>query len=208
METHDADIQGLRDQLTDAEGRIAELKAERDEARTLVDQMVEQVSDGNAVIERWKEAFDMTLNDKGLWTWDPFIQRYDDLVIRYNELLAKWNKFVPTYNANVAPQPIGRPLDASSAQCAVVLKLRKTGKSFRAVADQTGLSLQTVRTILGRDAGTDRTSARRLQRIQPDKASSNRERARKRTRDALPRAMAETMDKAGKLLKDAKGLGR
>jgi hypothetical protein len=208
METHDADIQGLRDQLTDAERRIAELKAERDEARTLVDQMVEQVSDGNAVIERWKEAFDMTLNDKGLWTWDPFIQRYDDLVIRYNELLAKWNKFVPTYNANVAPQPIGRPLDASSAQCAVVLKLRKTGKSFRAVADQTGLSLQTVRTILGRDAGTDRTSARRLQRIQPDKASSNRERARKRTRDALPRAMAETMDKAGKLLKDAKGLGR
>lgn len=132
--------------FADAERRIAELKAGRDEARHLVDQMVEQVSDG--------------------------------------------------------------PLDASSAQCAVVLKLRKTGKSFRAVADQTGLSLQTVRTIVGRDAGTDRTSAGRLQRIQLDKAASNRERARKRTRDALPRAMAETMDKAGKLLKDAKGLGR
>jgi hypothetical protein len=170
--------------------------------------MAEQVSDSNAVIERWKEAFDMTLNDKGMWTWDPFIQRYDDLVSRYDELLHKWNRFVPQYNANVAPQPIGRPLDASSAQCAVVLKLRKAGQSFRAVADQTGLSLQTVRTIIGRDAGTDRTSARRLERIQPDKAASNRERARKRTRDALPRAMAETMEKAGKLLKNAKGLGR
>jgi hypothetical protein len=101
------------------------VKAERDEARNLVDQMVEQVSDGNAVIERWKEPFDMILNDKGMWTWDPFIQRYDDLVSRYNERLAKWNRFVPTYNANVAPQPIGCPLDASSAQCAVVLKLAK-----------------------------------------------------------------------------------
>jgi hypothetical protein len=208
METHDADVQDLQIRCADAERRIAELKAERDEARHLIDQMVEQVSDGNAVIERWKEAFDMALNDKGVWTWDPFIQRYDDLVSRYNELLAKWNRFVPTYNANVAPQPIGRPLDASSAQCALVLRLRRTGKSFRAVADETGLSLQTVRTIVGRDAGTDRTSARRLERIQPDKAASNRERARKRTRDALPRAMAETVEKAEKLLKEAKGLGR
>lgn len=112
----------------------------------------------------------MTLNDKGMWTSQPFIQRYDDLVIRYNELLARWNRFVPTYNANVAPQPIGRPLHASSGQCVVVLKLRKTGKSFRAVADETGLSLQTVRTIVGRDAGTDRTSARRLERIHPPHA--------------------------------------
>jgi hypothetical protein len=144
MEKHDADIQDLQDRLADAERRIAELKAERDEARNLVDQMVDKVSDGNTVIERWREAFDMTLNDKGMWTWDPFIQRHDDLVGRYNELLAKWNRFVPTYNANVAPQPIGRPLDASPTQCAAVLKLRKAGKSFRAVVDETGLSLQTV----------------------------------------------------------------
>lgn len=50
-------FQDLQDRLANAERRIAELKAERDEARNLVDQMVEQVSDGNAVIERWKEAF-------------------------------------------------------------------------------------------------------------------------------------------------------
>lgn len=208
MEKHDADIQDLQDRLADAERRIAELKAERDDARNMIERMVEQVAAGNAVIEQWREAFDMTLTDKGTWTWEPFIQRHDDLVSRYNELLAKWNKFVPRYNAVVAPQPIGRPLDASPAQCAAVHKLRKAGKSFRAVADETGLSLQTVRTIVGRDTGTDRTSARRLERIQPDKVTTIRERARKRTRDAIPRTMAETIENAGKLLKEAKGLGR
>lgn len=208
MEKHDADIQDLQDRLADAERRIAELKAERDDARDLIDRMVEQIDAGNAVIEQWREAFDMTLTDKGTWTWEPFIQRHDDLVSRYNELLTKWNKFVPQYNAVVAPQPIGRPLDASPAQCAAVRKLRKAGKSFRTVADETGLSLQTVRTIIGRDAGTDRTTARRLQKIQPDRAAQNSWQARKRTRDALPRTMAETEKNAGELIKEAKGLGR
>ena len=39
-----------------------------------------------------------------------------------------WNRFVPDYNAIVAPRNVGRPLAASEAQVATVLKLHKAGK--------------------------------------------------------------------------------
>ena len=37
-----------------------------------------------------------------------------------------------------------------------MLKLHKAGKSLRGIVDETSLSLQTVRTIVGRKNGTDR----------------------------------------------------
>jgi hypothetical protein len=66
----------------------------------------------------------------------------------------------------------------------------------------------TVRTIIGREARTDRTSARRLQKIDPEKAATNAWQARKRTRDALPKRIGEVLHQGAALLKEAKGLGR
>jgi hypothetical protein len=40
---------------------------------------------------------------------------------------------VPKYNAVVAPKNIGRPLEASEAQCLEVQRLRKTGASLRTI---------------------------------------------------------------------------
>ena len=58
-------------------------------------------------------------------------------------------------------QPVGRPLQASEAQCEHVRKLRKVGKSLRWIAEETSLTLSTVRTIVSKADGTDRTSQKR-----------------------------------------------
>jgi hypothetical protein len=50
-------------------------------------------------------------------------------------------------------QPVGRPLAASAAQCAEVLKLHKAGRSLRGIVEDTNLGLNTVRTIVGKAHG-------------------------------------------------------
>jgi hypothetical protein len=68
-----------------------------------------------------------------------------------------------------------------------VLKLHKAGGSLRGIAEDTSLGLATVRTIVSQKNGTDRTTVKHLERIDPDRAAAARWRARKRTRDALPK---------------------
>ena len=58
-------IAELEAELKSRDARIQELTAERDEERDLVNQMREHVEEADALIESWKEAFDMTLNDDG-----------------------------------------------------------------------------------------------------------------------------------------------
>ena len=56
---------------------------------------------------------------------------------------------------------VGRPLAATDAQQAQILRLREAGKSLRAIAAATGLSLRAVHTIVSKGKGTDRTSRKR-----------------------------------------------
>ena len=65
-----------------------------------------------------------------------------------------------------------------------------------------------MRTIIGRDERTDRTSLKRLQRIDPDKAALISSRARKHTRDALPKQINHLLAQGASLVKEAKGLGK
>jgi hypothetical protein len=89
-----------------------------------------------------------------------------------------------------------------------VLKLRKEGMPYRLIMDETGLGLQTIRTIIGRKERTDRTTVTRLERLGIDKAELNRTKARKRTRDALPKRINEALDEGAALVTEAKGLGK
>src|SRR5437588_3797710 len=57
----------VEDELRAAERRIAEMKAERDDAWNSVQRKQEYVEDVNATIESWIEAFEMTLGDDGMW---------------------------------------------------------------------------------------------------------------------------------------------
>jgi lambda repressor-like predicted transcriptional regulator len=202
-------IRQLEDDLKVAEQRIVELKAEVDEARNLVTRMEDHVKDSDALIDSWIEGFEMYLNENGDYTFaDGLTARHDKLFEKHVDLLKRWNKLVPRFNAVIQPKEIGRPLAASEAQCATVIKMKKSGLSLRTIADETNLSLQTVRTILGRETRTDRTSIARLVRIDPEHQAVVSWKARKRTRAALPKRINETLKDGAALLKEAKGLGK
>ena len=150
----------LQDELKRRDERIEELRQEIDEQRDLIQRMEESVADAENVIERWKEAFGMTQAESGGWTWEPFWNEYKALIDKFNDLVRQWNKYLPVINART--QPVGRPLAASEAQQATVCKLHKAGKSLRWIADETSLGFNTVRTIVGKAEGTDRTIASTL----------------------------------------------
>ena len=57
-------IRELEDALKEAERRVAEMRAERDQAFELVEQMKEHVSDVDALIDSWIEAFEMQLSEE------------------------------------------------------------------------------------------------------------------------------------------------
>jgi hypothetical protein len=64
------------------------------------------------------------------------------------------------------------------------------GASLREIVCETSLGLQTVRTIIGKADGSDRTNRQRneLRKLELNRARINAWRARKRTRDALAQA--------------------
>lgn len=193
----------LQDQVKYRDRRIEELRRELDESRDLIRRMEECVEDGGNVIESWCETFDMEQTADG-WTWKPFWEEHWAMIASYNELVHRWNRVVPLINI----QPVGRPLAASEAQVAQVLKLHKAGCSLRGIAEETGLTLSTVRTVTGRQAGTDRTSKLHRARIEPDRAQAARWKRQRRTGNALPKRAQHVVEQGRALRNEAKGLGR
>ena len=190
------EITRLKGEIELRDHRIKQLTEERDAERKLVTEMREHVEqanerieDGQRMVDNWIEGFDMILNDDGNWTWSKFVQDCEDIANRYMELQSKWNRHVGEFNEFHASKfrPIGRPLQASAAQCSQVLKLRAKGCSYREIIDDTGLSIQTIRTIINRGTKDDRTIKRHaeLQKITMDRGEQVRWRARKRTRDQV-----------------------
>ena len=196
----------LEDELKQRDARIRELRSDLDKAEALVSEMREQVEDAGALIDSWIEAFEMVQNEDGVWEWGPYAAAHDDLHSRYMALLRQWNAAVSDFNAVVRRRNVGRPLAASDAQRAQVLKLRKAGRSLRGIAENLSLGLATVRTIVEQGDGRDRTTVKHWQRIDPDRKQEASWRARKRTRDALPKRINETLAKGRELVKEAKGL--
>lgn len=199
-------IAELEDKLKQSERRVQELKADLDKERDLVSRMREHVESCSAQTESWIEAFDMVLGDDGKWHWNPTLAAGNEWFEKYSGLLRQWNAAVNDFNSVVAPRNVGRPLEASEAQRAQVLKLRKGGMSLRAIADEVSLGLQTVRTIVGQRDGTDRTTVKYARRIDPERTAAVRWRARQRTRDGLPKRINESLADGRDLVKEAKGL--
>jgi hypothetical protein len=206
-----ARIEELEVDLRYRDDQIKELRQDNSRASDLVAEMREHVEDGNALIESWIESFGMQLNEDGKYSFgrELLLDQHSKLLETHSKLLRQWNKFVGDYNRTVAPRGLGRPLLASDAQAKEVRKLRKAGISLRGIAEQTGLGLRTVRTILGKDAGTDRTSRRTnlLRKREIDRQRAAEYRVRKRARDSLPKRISETQKRGEDLIKAAKGLG-
>jgi hypothetical protein len=194
----------LQDQLKERDARIKDLRREFSAAEELVSEERETVEQAMAVIDAWKEAFGMVQDDKGVWRWDEWMDRWKHIIKAYDDLVRDWNKFAPAYNAAVLKRNVGRPLAASEAQVATVRKLSKAGRSLRAIADETSLGFQTVRTIIDQGAGTDRTTRKHLERIDPSRFKEEPWRAR--TRASLPKRISETLERGADLVKAAKGL--
>jgi uncharacterized coiled-coil protein SlyX len=163
-------IRELEDEIGHRDGRIAELKHELDEARDLIQRQGDQVRDCNDHIEAWIQAFEMEPDDAGVWRWKESFVEGHEWFEKWTALRRQWNKFVPEYNAAILKRNVGRPLAASDAQCASVRKLHKAGKSLRVIAEEMNLGVNTVRTIIGKQNGTDRTSIRHLRKVDPDRA--------------------------------------
>jgi hypothetical protein len=196
--------------------RIIELRAELDKERNLIAAMREhieraheQVERSNQTIKHWIDGFHMTLTDKG-WAWKgDLIECYNDLLNKYNELAKKWNRYIRSFKI---PQAVGRPLRASEVQQAQVRKLRKVGHTLREIANETNLSLQTIRTILGQKGGvggTDKTK-NKLRKVELNHHRMNGWGSRNRTGDAQINAAfreSKNLIKDGeKLLKDGRDL--
>jgi hypothetical protein len=189
----------LEDELKHRDRRISELREEIDELRDLVGRLRENVEDAAGVLQGWKDTFDMEEVDGG-WTWKPFWENHNRIIEQHNKLVEQWNRYVPVINGRLHSKNIGRPLQAGEAQVAQVLKLRKSGTSLRDIAEETSLGLQTVRTIVGKKDGTDRTTKRHLARIANKEINITWKRQR-RTGDSLPK-------RAQKVVKDAEALAK
>jgi hypothetical protein len=177
----------LEDDLKTCDRRIEELRSEIDEQRDLITRLREHVEDADRVIESWAEAFEMVMTESGGWTWAPFWAQHNKLVDDWNDLVQRWNKYLPRIRGE--PRNVGRPLAASEAQVVQVRKLRKAGRSLRGIAEDTSLGLDTVRTIVGKMSGRDRTTTKhriRLERIDDRQRMAHLKRQR-RTGNALPK---------------------
>jgi Helix-turn-helix domain of resolvase len=166
------------------------------------------VQDSSDLIDSWIEAFDMHLNPDGVWEWRASFAEGHEWFGKYAALAKQWNQIVPEYNAVVAPRRrnVGRPLAASAAQRQTVLKLRKAGQSLRAIAEETSLGLNTVRTIVDQRDQRDRTAIKHMERIRRDMGEERTWLSRKRTRDGLPRRINALQQESTELQKEAKGL--
>jgi hypothetical protein len=119
-------------------------------------------------------------------------------------LRLRYNKLVGSFNRNIATvQPVGRPIAASEAQQMQVLKLRKRGLSLNAIIEETSLSMRTIRTIVDKDHGTDRTTNHRRKRLglEPKKKDW-----RVASMDSMPKRMTKHFEQGRELRKEAKGL--
>ena len=204
-------IYQLEDELKAAKQRIEELRAERDEANAAVASFIEHYDERREIMQRWRITLGMVERD-GVWVWEsdhPIIS-VREMAAAYIELRRAYNRLLQLYD----PADVGRPLAASEAQVAQVLKLRKEGTPYRLIMDETGLGLQTVRTIIGREKHTDRTTIKqkRKRKHMPDEVLDKFKlaalRANKRDFDALPKQVTKHLVAGEELLKVAKGLGK
>jgi len=199
----------LRDLLRHRDQARAELRSELDEANDILRRFDEYVEDYNGTLESWRQTFDMVMTDDGAWTWDPFWDKHNQLIDQYNDLVKRWNRNLTAFNDN--QRDVGRPLAASEAQVAEVIELHDWHYSLREIVDQTSLGLQTVRTIVGRHHGRDRTSKKRranAEKIEINKFERAHWKTQKRTGDALPKRVQAVIETGQALVTEAKGLGR
>jgi hypothetical protein len=193
----------LEDELKLLKRRNEELRKEIDDQRELVTELRDHAGDFVNCLESYRDTFGMVETDSG-WTWEPWWNEHKQLVADYNKLVRLWNQCLPLINKQ--PRNVGRPLAASDAQVVEVHKLRRAARSLRGIAEDTGLGLDTVRTIVDKMSGKDRATKKhrdQLERIdlRPRMATWKRQH---RAGDALPKQVDRVIEQGRELIKQTK----
>ena len=91
----------------------------------------------------------------------------------------------------------------ATPRLARVLKLHKAGQSLRSIAEDVNLSVRTVRTIVDKKDGVDRSRVARIKLVEPSLLAGIT--AQRKVRATLPRRVSASKEKMAKLIKEAKG---
>jgi len=177
------------------------LAREKQDSARLAAETQERLEEANDYLERREEVTNWFWEDDCNNLWDE----HDELLERHSKLVADWNRALPRINAGRPSPGRGRPLAASEAQVDRVHALRVQGRSYDAIVAMTGLSKQTVRTIL---TATDqrKRKARQAARRESVRDAVRRHRERTRQREALRGKLDELRARIATTLKVAKGL--
>jgi hypothetical protein len=202
----DKTVGELQDEVKACKRRIEELRSELDDERELVKELRENVEQCHETIEQFAET-GMEMTDSDTWSWKPFRERHDKLVDDYNRLVRDWNRYLPRINGT--PRNVGRPLGASDSQRTDVLNRHKAGESLRGIAGETNLSLTTIRTIIAKQSGNDRTTKKyrqRIERIDIDRQQRATSKRQHRAGQYLPKRVNRYLKETKALILKAKGL--
>lgn len=197
-------IADLERELRLKDEHIRELKEEVDEGRDLIRRMSEHSAEHDEALEHFITTFGLTVTDDSKYSNDEFIKGYLALADQYEDLRLRYNKLVGSFNRNIATvQPVGRPLAASEAQQAQIIRHHKAGKSPRWIAEEMTLSRRAVTTVIDKHHGTDRTTAGRRKRLglEPKKKDW-----RPASIDGMPKRMTKHFEQGRELRQEAKGL--
>ena len=168
--------------------------------------------------------------------WDEhlrIVDKHNVVISKYNALVRDWNAHLADVKER---RNVGRPLAASPAQVRRVLKLRKGGLdldafvgetiglngfeaskltrkydkpplSLREIAEETGLGLNTVRTIIAQAKRTDRTSRKHLARVEPEAIDQRlaRWKRQRRSGNELPKRINNHLKAGAALILEARG---
>jgi hypothetical protein len=55
--------------------------------------MNEHMRDADAMVNQWKQAFDMVPDESGAWEWRESFVEGDEWYEKYDALLKEWNRF-------------------------------------------------------------------------------------------------------------------
>ena len=197
------DLEDLKGQLDLARQECRDLKERNEDLEEMLDEQREYVADAWQAIENYSSFLLEPADQEGLVQsrLGTIIDEYNSLADEYNKLLRKHHRLVSDWNRRLIPPVPGRPIQASDDQQEAVRKLRKSGRSLRGIALDTGLSFKTVRTIA---AHMERKSAK----VKRDRL--NRERLLGKLRQADARARKRAKDglvaESQRLLKDGERL--
>jgi hypothetical protein len=205
---HKERISELEDQLKERDRMIKELRADLVKAETIIEDQREAITEHGDILDSWIQSFEMVQNEDGKWSLSALHEHVEDYHDRYVALLRKWNAAAADFNDMYRhKRSIGRPLAATDEQCNQVRALHhKDGLSLREIAEETGLGLRTVRTIVDQNYRRDRTTKKHVERIKLDRKEERSWQARRRMRDKLPGRIDALQKKSRELAKAAKGL--